>query len=80
MVFFSSSNESNNSTKENKYVETIKATSLELLDMEITKRMETRIIKDIKFQVDGIFYAMIIYDTWAEKIRNEKENVKKIEL
>jgi len=80
MGFFSSSNESNNSMKENRYVETIKATSLELLDMEITKRMETRVIKDIKFQVDGIFYAMIIYDAWAEKIRNEKENVKEIEL
>lgn len=80
MGFFSSSNESNNSTKENKYVETIKATSLELLDMEIAKRMETRIIKDIKFQVDGIFYAMIIYDAWAEKARNEKENNRGIEL
>ena len=80
MGFFSSSNESNNSMKENRYVETIKATSLELLDMEITKRMETRVIKDIKFQVDGIFYAMIIYDTWAEKARNEKENSKEIEL
>ncbi|BEO93147.1 hypothetical protein FNSP4_05670 [Fusobacterium nucleatum] len=80
MGFFSSSNESNNSMKENKYVETIKATSLELLDKEITKRMETRIIKDIKFQVDGIFYAMIIYDAWAEKARNEKENVNEIEL
>ena len=39
MGFFSSSNESNNSMKENKYVETIKATSLELLDKEITKRI-----------------------------------------
>lgn len=69
MGFFSNNNESKNSMKENKYVETIKATSLELLDKEITKRMETRIIKDIKFQVDGIFYAMIIYDAWAEKGR-----------
>ena len=42
MGIFSSSNESNNSMKENKYVETIKATSLELLDKEITKRMEKK--------------------------------------
>ena len=42
MGFFSSSNESNNSMKENKYVETIKATSLELLDKSCTELIKNR--------------------------------------
>ena len=41
--------------------------------------MKTRIIKDIKFHPTGTAIT-IIYDVWAEKARNEKENSKEIEL
>ena len=49
------------------------------LDIAIADEMKTRIIKDIKFHPTGTAIT-IIYDVWAEKARNEKENSKEIEL
>lgn len=49
----------------------------EQLEKEIEKRIEEgRIIKDIKFTGDGsssFLKILIIYDSWAEKQRAEKE-------
>lgn len=66
-----------------KHVETIRATTREELDIEIANRMQNRIIKDIQYQAvsspSGLvsYSAMIIYDAWAEKQREEKrENLK----
>lgn len=73
-----------------KYVETLFCKTKEELDKEIAKRIENgRIIKSVDFEVVSsdtalenccAFSAMILYDTWAEKARNEKENSKEIEL
>ena len=69
-----------------KYVEIIKFEKMEDLNIELAERMKKRIIKEIQYQtVPGInggslYSAMILYDTWAEKAKNEKENSKEIEL
>ena len=74
-----------------KYVETLFCKTKEELDKEIAKRIENgRIIKSVDFEVVSsdttleklfvLFSAMILYDTWAEKARNEKENNRNIEL
>lgn len=57
------------------YVETIRVGSEEQLDIEIAKRIKSgRIIKDVKFVRNGtLFNAMILYDPWAEKARDEKK-------
>ena len=63
-----------------KYVETFNYSGIENLDKEIARRSEAgRIIKDIKIHGTG-GRVTILYDTWAEKARNEKENSKEIEL
>ena len=73
-----------------KYVETLFCKTKEELDKEIAKRIENgRIIKSVDFEVVSsdttlenccAFSAMILYDTWAEKARNEKKNNRNIEL
>lgn len=63
-----------------KYVETFNYSGIENLDKEIARRIEAgRIIKDIKIHGAG-GRVTILYDTWAEKGRNEKENIKDLEL
>lgn len=65
-----------------KYVETFYCDDKEELDKLIANRMEKRIIKDIKFAITSgqsatesctSFSAMLIYDHFKEKIRDEKE-------
>ncbi len=73
-----------------KYVETLFCKTKEELDKEIAKRIENgRIVKSVDFEVVSshttlenccAFSAMILYDTWAEKVRKEKENSKEMEL
>lgn len=68
-----------------KYVETLVFNKKDDLDIAIAERMNSRIIKDIQYQYaetsnSCTYSVMIIYDTWAEKARNEKENSKEIEL
>lgn len=73
-----------------KYVETLFCKTKEELDKEIAKRIENgRIVKSVDFKVVSsdttlenccAFSAMILYDTWAEKVRKEKENSKEMEL
>lgn len=67
-----------------KYVETLKFSNREDLDIAIAERIENRIVKEIQYQTvpygnGGPEYSvMILYDIWAEKARNEK-NVNIIE-
>ncbi len=73
-----------------KYVETLFCKTKEELDKEIAKRIENgRIIKSVDFEVVSsdttlenccAFSAMILYDAWAEKARNKKENSKEMDL
>lgn len=82
MGFFGNNENKVNKELENarKYVETIFGTvsNREQFEIEIAKRIESgRIIKDIKFNEDGgALSALIIYDSWAEKARAEKERAK----
>ena len=69
----------------NKKIETLVFNKKDDLDIAIAERMNSRIIKDIQYQYvetsnSCTYSAMIIYDTWAEKARNEKENNRNIEL
>lgn len=89
---FLSKNKINNEDKElenaRKYVETLFCKTKEELDKEIARRIEKgRIIKSIDYEVISsdtalenccAFSAMILYDVWSEKVRNEK-NVNIIE-
>ena len=64
-----------------KYVETLVFNKKDDLDIAIAERINSRIIKDIQYQYaetsnSCTYSVMIIYDTWAEKARNEKENQK----
>ena len=80
MGFFENKEETKTKLAEaHKYVKTIHVNSNKELDIAIADEMKTRIIKDIKFHPTGTAIA-IIYDVWAEKARNEKENSKEIEL
>lgn len=68
-----------------KYVETLVFNKKDDLDIAIAERMNSRIIKDIQYQYaetsnSFTYSVMIIYDTWAEKVRKEKENSKEMEL
>ena len=80
MGFFENKEETKTKLAEaHKYVKTIHVNSNKELDIAIADEMKTRIIKDIKFRPTGTAIT-IIYDVWAEKARNEKENSKEIEL
>ena len=80
MGFFENKEETKTKLAEaHKYVKTIHVNSNKELDIAIADEMKTRIIKDIKFHTTGTAIT-IIYDVWAEKARNEKENSKEIEL
>lgn len=62
-----------------KNVEIISGNNIQL-EEKIEKRIEEgRIIKDIKLAGEGVGIAMvlIIYDSWAEKARDEKERAEK---
>ena len=68
-----------------KYVETLVFNKKDDLDIAVAERIQTRSIKDIQYQYvetsnSCTYSVMIIYDTWAEKTRNEKENSKEMEL
>ena len=68
-----------------KYVEPLVFNKKDDLDIAIAERMNSRIIRDIQYQYaetsnSCTYSVMIIYDTWAEKARNEKENNRNIEL
>ena len=68
-----------------KYVETLVFNKKDDLDIAVAERIQTRSIKDIQYQYvetsnSCTYSVMIIYDTWAEKARNEKENNRNIEL
>ena len=86
MGFFENKEETKTKLAEaHKYVKTIHVNSNKELDIAIADEMKTRIIKDIQYQYvetsnSCTYSVMIIYDTWAEKARNEKENSKEMEL
>ena len=61
-----------------KYVEPLVFNKKDDLDIAIAERMNSRIIRDIQYQYaetsnSCTYSVMIIYDTQAEKSRNEKE-------